>query len=256
MPPGLFAITLNACSPEKVSLTLPPAADAAPTAEVTAEAEVVSLNAAVMALVVAYPLGDAIPYAWSPDRHTDGVSQTLEWQGEVLAQPKDGGVHCSGITFEVYVHALRAVQGEEGLGPRRLRALKEAWYNQGDLRGGPVDALVEQGLGEAVPEMADLQPGDFVQLWRNNGNGHSAIFVEHTRWRSGALKGIVFWSAQSSSEGIGYRRVSIGDQPAQVSPGKLQGVRPFARLPQGAEQHHGAQRAQADADEQAEAGRR
>ena len=182
-----------------------------------------------MDLLVTYPLGDAIPYAWDPNVHTDGVSQMLEWQGEVIAQP-DEGVHCSGITFEVYVRALRASQGEDGLGAESLRSLKEAWYNEGDLRGGPVDALVERGLGEHVSELEALQPGDFVQFWRNNGNGHSAIFVEHTRWRSGALKGIVFWSAQSSSEGIGYRRVSIGDRPEQISPGGLQGVRPLAPL--------------------------
>lgn len=227
---GTLAATLMACNAIQPPVTVSaPAAAAIPAA--AAAVDPVSLNPSVMAMLATYPLGDAIPYARDPNQHTDGVSQMLEWQGEVVAKP-DEGVHCSGITFEVYVRALKEGRGEESLSAERLRSLKDAWYNEGDLRGGPVDALVERGLGEPIAELEALQPGDFVQFWRNNGNGHSAIFVEHTRWRSGALKGIVFWSAQSSSEGIGYRRVSIGDRPEQISPGGLQGVRALALLPQ------------------------
>ena len=73
---------------------------------------------------------------------------------------------------------------------------------------------------------ADLLPGDLVQFWRNSGNGHSAVFVAHTRYRSGALRGLVFWSAQGASEGLGYRMVSFGQGVHQLpAEGGLYGVR-------------------------------
>ena len=160
---------------------------------------------------------------------TDGVSQALLWQGVPLGMPDEArSVHCSGITFEVYVQALsRSRHGD--LTATALLDLKESWYIREEstvaAKTGPVEALVRRGLGETVDSLDALQPGDFVQFWRNNGNGHSAIFIEHTRYRDGTIRGLVFWSAQGSSDGLGYRRVSIGEGASQISPGNLHGVR-------------------------------
>lgn len=212
------------------------------------------LNEAILDILSGYPLGDAIPYVWFRGHHTDGVSQPLRWQGETLAAPEaQVGVHCSGITFEVYVRAMLATEGDGRQTPDQMQALKTTWYNEDGSRGGPVDALVSQGLGEPITDLAALEPGDLVQFWRNNGNGHSAIFIEHTYWRSGAVRGMIYWSAQSASEGIGYRRISMGSRPDQFSEGGLLGVRAMAVLPQDADQHHDTEHREADADEQPEA---
>ncbi len=190
------------------------------------------LNDAILSLVGSYPLDGRYPYGWVRGEDTDGVSQPLTWQGTTLGLPDEArSVHCSGITFEVYVQALsRSRSG--GLTAAELLALKESWYIREEasiaVKTGPVDALVSRGLGVAVGSLEDLKPGDFVQFWRNNGNGHSAIFIEHTRYRDGTIRGLVFWSAQGSSEGLGYRRVSIGEGDFQISPGNLHGVRAVA----------------------------
>ena len=42
---------------------------------------------------------------------------------------------------------------------------------------------------------------------------------------NGTVRGLVFWSAQASSGGIGTRIVSIGASEFQISPGRLYGVR-------------------------------
>ena len=187
------------------------------------------LNDQIVALVGSYPLDGRHPYGWVPDQHTDGVSQPLVWEGVTLGEPdEERSVHCSGITFEVYVQALSQSAPVQPPTGEMLLDLKEDWYIRQGTRSGPVDALASRGLGVPIATLDDLQPGDFVQFWRNNGNGHSAIFIEHTRYRSGAVRGLVFWSAQGSSEGLGYRRVSIGSGESQVSPGNLYGVRAIA----------------------------
>ena len=188
----------------------------------------VALNPRILVEIRAMHRDGAPPYAWTPGEHTDGVSRPVRWREEVLAAPDaGGGVHCSGVTFEVWVRALEAGLGDRpGPSAAELRLLKESWYNRGVRDGGPVDALVQTGLGERVHRLEDLQPGDIVQFWRNNGNGHSAIFIEHTHTRSGAVRGMVFWSAQSSSHGIGRRIVSVGTASHQITPGRLYAARP------------------------------
>jgi hypothetical protein len=183
------------------------------------------LNDTVLQLVDSYPLG-RYPYGWIRGVDTDGVSQSLIWRGTVLGQPDAArSVHCSGITFEVYIQALSRLLPDGGPTGAELLALKEEWYIREGTRSGPVDALVRRGLGVPVETLADLTPGDFVQFWRNNGNGHSAIFISHTLRSDGTPRGLVYWSAQGASEGLGYRRVSIGAGEFQISPGSLYGVR-------------------------------
>ena len=192
-------------------------------------ADVQPLNPHVLELVGSYPLDGRHPYSWVPGRHTDGVSQALSWRGTLLGEPDaERSVHCSGITFEVYIQALSRSLRSEGPTGAALLALKEDWYIRQGTRSGPVDALVSRGMGLPIERLDELQPGDFVQFWRNNGNGHSAIFIEHTRYRSGAPRGMVFWSAQGSSEGLGYRRVSLGENESQIHPDNLYGVRATA----------------------------
>ncbi|MFT5680471.1 MAG: hypothetical protein ACI8RZ_001377 [Myxococcota bacterium] len=193
------------------------------------------LNDAILRLIGSYPLDGRYPYGWVRGVDTDGVSQPLTWQGTTLGLPDAAqSVHCSGITFEVYIQALSQAIPEGGPTGAEVLALKESWYireegsvvdSTAEVQTGPVQALVSRGLGLEVAELADLQPGDFIQFWRNNGNGHSAVFIDHTRYRDGTVRGLVFWSAQGSSEGLGYRRVSIGSGEFQISPGNLFGVR-------------------------------
>jgi len=208
----------------------PPAASGSrdPEANRITHAATSPLNKLILAELRAMPNDGSLPYAWDRSRHTDGVSTPVAWRGELLAEPDgSGGVHCSGVTFEVWVRALDAgLGGRPGPTAEELRRLKQAWYNRGDSDGGPVDALVAAGLGMPIARLEDLQPGDLVQFWRNNGNGHSAVFVDHTRTRSGAIRGMVFWSAQSSSHGLGRRYVSVGRSTHQITPGRLYGVRP------------------------------
>ena len=186
------------------------------------------INEHVVAVLQGYPLDGRTPYAWRAGEHLDGVTRPLSWQGTLVAAPSPAGaVHCSGITFEVYLQALeRAQGGQRGLSSAALLALKESWYVRDGGRSGPAGALMAAGLGLPVHRVEDLLPGDIVQFWRNSGRGHSAIVTGHTYRRSGAVRGIEFWSAQSSSGGLGRRYVSVGPSEHQITPGELYAVRP------------------------------
>ena len=184
------------------------------------------LNPHVLAVIDEIAVDGSHPYAWDRTDHTDGVMTEVRWTDAVLARPDGQGVHCSGVTYEVYIRALRqAVQTESDVDSALLAGLKDPWYVRGKGERGPVDALVEAGLAVAVERLEDLQPGDFVQFWRNNGNGHSAIFVGFRRTRTGAVRSLVFWSAQSSSGGIGRRYVSVGPRSSQITPGRWYAAR-------------------------------
>lgn len=178
-----------------------------------------ALNATVLATLGTYPLGEANPYDWHRGVNTDGVSRDLFWRGVPLAAAGgDGGVHCSGITWEVYLRSLTAAVGD-GAGPsgEDLLAAKDTWYVRTEDEAGPVGALVGHGLGVIPADVAALQPGDFIQFWRNNGKGHSAIFLSHRFNADGTIRGLVYWSAQGSSGGIGRRIISFGEDVNQVN---------------------------------------
>lgn len=194
------------------------------------------LNPYVLDVVSSYPADGRWPYAWSPNRHDDGVTRALSWRGQILARPDArSSIHCSGITYEVFVRALAAASAALGEALRAPSAallldLKETWYVRDGSERGPVAALIRAGLGEPVERLQDLQPGDFVQFWRNSGKGHSAVFIRHRNLRDGVPRGMEYWSAQSSSGGIGRRYVSEGNATSQIGPGQLFGVRPVLPL--------------------------
>ena len=187
-----------------------------------------ALNDAILAAVRDYARDGSHPYAWTNGVDTDGVTRELYWHGTLLAAPQaDGGIHCSGITYEVYLRALAAVVGDSG-GPdaETLLGLKTAWYVRDGGELEPVAALADAGLGLRLDGLAALKPGDIVQFWRNSGKGHSVIFMDHTRNGDGSLRGMIYWSAQGTSGGIGLRRVALGADEYQIDPSRLYAVRP------------------------------
>ena len=58
-------------------------------------------------------------------------------------------------------------------------------------------------LGRAIA-CGDARRGDFAQIWRNNGSGHSVVFLDWVR-EDGAIVGLRYWSTQPATDGIGER---------------------------------------------------
>jgi len=185
------------------------------------------LNTTVLALLREYTFGDANPYVWVQGFHTDGTTRDLQYRGVPMAhRANTRGIHCSGITFEVWLRAIEQVGAPPWLTPTDVLDLKETWYVRDGSRLGPVEALASRKLGIRIDRIDDLQPGDFVQFWRNSGKGHSAVFIAPRRRRDGSVRGLAFWSAQSSSSGIGIRYASRGVGPDHLA--SIHGVRPVS----------------------------
>jgi hypothetical protein len=210
-----------------VGLAAPAGPGARPAAASQPErADPAPLSPRIFELTRTYSPGSAHPYVWKKGTHTDGTTLDIRVQGISLATVDDG-VHCSGVTWEVWLRAMKEAGGLDSIGPAQLLALKDRWYIREGSETGFVDALVELGLGQRIERLEDLRPGDLVQFWRNSGKGHSAVFVSARYGADGRARGMVYWSAQSSSEGIGQRIVSVGDGEHQISPGRWYAVRPI-----------------------------
>ena len=77
-----------------------------------------------------------------------------------------------------------------------------AWKSiHGSVPSGEVVKLAWPGPW-TVDVRVKTGPGDFVQLWRHDGSGHSVIFLDWVR-DGEALVGLRYWSTQTTTNGIG-----------------------------------------------------
>lgn len=163
----------------------------------------------IQQIVSAYP---ATSYSVKP--FSMGVPTDVVWNEQVLRKA-NGYVHCSGATWNVVVDLLRLF-GEE-IETRRdvIMDLKKWAWCEDDRRGGLPEGLITHGFASAVPTY-DLQQGDFVQIWRLDGSGHSFVFagLDGDAWLE--------WSASSFHEhGTGIKKVWGQDQLEEVFVARL-----------------------------------
>jgi hypothetical protein len=115
----------------------------------------------------------------------------------------------------------------------KLRRLKEAGLIDGDQLRKAASISSPQWVswntrtlpGEAISRMKDVhgkplgvsksltrtdlpqdewpKPGDFVQLWRKNGSGHSFVFEGYLKDVQGRSIGLCYWTANSPTSGFG-----------------------------------------------------
>jgi len=162
-------------------------------------------------------------YLWQGD----GVTRKILYQGTLIAQPYQPGVcHCVGATFQVYMSAFEAWDKAYGAASGSLRGLTAAqvkqlrtiWYVSTSDEAGSAAALAAYKLGTKVTAWTAAQQGDVVQLWRNNGSGHSVIF-DHWLSSGGKTTGIAYFSCQSS--GPGFVSETIGTGAKEVDAARI-----------------------------------
>ena len=216
---GLLAVPLGALA---AGLAGSSAAAGEGDAPGLAPAPAESLNGHVLEVMSRYPLDGSYGYHWPKSGSWEGTTQTLRYGGHTLTQgdPRRRS-YCCGLTFEVYVEALRLAAGGEvkGLRWQELHELRLRFFGdskQQERRRLSQFGLESLGLGRSVTRLEDARAGDFLQLWRHSGSGHSAIFVNWTRDRAGEISGLVYWSSQGSTAGIGYSAEKIGPQAVKV----------------------------------------
>jgi hypothetical protein len=184
------------------------------------------LGALVQALLAEYPTDGTNDYWWPTNSDWRGTTRDIWYRGALVAEGDPyGRCYCVGLTWEVFMRAFQAADlasgGDgtlNGLTVADLEEFQTDWYVRDLLGAGASDALEGYGIGWRVASFADVKPGDFVQLWRNNGTGHSVIFQGWERDDAGAIVGLDYWSTQSSTDGIDFNDEYFGSGSNDVDP--------------------------------------
>ena len=161
-----------------------------------------------------------------------GVTRTITYKSKVLATPyKIAGdpkdyCYCVGATFQIYMTAFENWDKQngntgdlKGLSASQAETLRKIWYIvDAKYEKGAAEALTSNGLGQAIPKWSDARTGDFVQFWRHNKSGHSAVF-SGWKYTGSTITGITYFSCQGS--GAGYASETIGSGAKQIDASRL-----------------------------------
>lgn len=172
----------------------------------------INLNEYAIEKLETYPTDGAHPYSWVGAY--DGVTEDIFYKGQRIARANPNGsksCFCCGLTFEVFFNAMQQLNSDLGNGEdvngmtvSEIRNFLHLWFVL-DLWGdGPGAAMQAYGIGSVIANWEDVQSGDFVQLWRTTGSGHSVIFINWITNNSDEKVGIRYWSTQGSTNGINY----------------------------------------------------
>ncbi len=155
---------------------------------------------------------------------TDGGGYNRQWKGsgspeailhrgEVILPISEGGTFCCGFTLAVVVKAATERGLLEDKSVAQVKKFHKNWFGVPD---GPdrtlcTYAMEELGVGHAIP-LAKAKPGDFVQLWRTSGSGHSVLFLKWVT-EAGKQVGFHYRSSQGSTDGIADKIEYFSDDP-------------------------------------------
>lgn len=165
----------------------------------------------VLKVMESYPTDGTHKYWWPKDDVWAGVTQDIRYKGEVVAKgDPQGRCYCCGLTWEVFMRAL------EDYNRRHWRKVlnhwsraevddfRKKWFGSDGNKECLRNAILSYKIGREITDRDEARPGDFVQLWRANGSGHSVVFDSWIRSETGEIAGMRYWSTQGSSSGIGY----------------------------------------------------
>ena len=143
------------------------------------------------------------PYRWVSGSSGMPIDIYFKSVNPLFKKPGDGSTYCTGYTFAVgYITCLnRGLL--ENFTDADIKKIQEIW-NAGDAKTYPklcVDAIANKKysdfktLGQEVT-IEDVKKGDFCQIWRSTGSGHSVIVLEMIK-KDGKTIGIKYYSSNT-----------------------------------------------------------
>ena len=143
------------------------------------------------------------PYKWVSGSSGMPVDIYFKSDSPLFKKPSDGSTYCTGFTFAVgYITCLN-LGLLNSFTDADVKKMQQIW-NQGDAKTYPklcVDAIANykysdgKVLGEEIT-IENVKPGDFCQIWRNTGSGHSVIVLEMIK-KDGKTVGIKYYSSNT-----------------------------------------------------------
>ena len=185
-----------------------------------------TLNPYVLKIIDSFPVDGSYPYRWEKNEYDiyNGVSQDLIYKGKILAKAHPNRSRCSnccGLTFEIFFKAMQLRNKQKGFDPNDFNGMTYndlynamlIWFvvERGD---NPMRAIEYYGFGERITDWEEAKPGDFCDISRSNGPGHSIIFINWTRDDKGNITGIHYFS--SGKKGVGFATEFFSDSGGKV----------------------------------------
>lgn len=176
-----------------------------------------SFNDYVLQVLETYPTDGSYPYDWVDEPDYRGITKDLFYQGEqfVKGDPRKRS-YCSGITFEVFFQAYELCNKDYTLpqignllNAQQMEAFRLQWYGTNGDKLTIKTALETSGLGYQLTDLNQVKPGDFVQIWRWSGSGHTVVFIDWIKDDQGNFLGFKYWSS-NSGKGPSYRTEYFG----------------------------------------------
>ena len=175
-------------------------------------------NRMVLEEAAIYPIDGTYGYWWPNAEQMEeelgegarfsGVTRDIYLAGQrVMYGEPQGRTFCCGVTLEAFHAAWTRWLDKYGepednpLTPETWSDFQRYWFVLEKNGPGPSLALEEFGLGRTI-EPEEALPGDFVQIWRRQGSGHSVIFLSWVRDEEGEIIGFRYWSSQPGTDGI------------------------------------------------------
>ena len=162
------------------------------------------------------PRDGSIKYRW---RGGDGVTTDVSYKGCILIKNKEpqdkNTAFCCGLTFETFIKGFEIFNKEIGnkendiwnLSLDQMKDFFHKWYIQEVSKGfwwGPTDAITYYKMGFQITDFHKLKKGDFCQIWRKKGSGHSVIVNAVKFDKNGKPIALCYWSVQGSTNGINF----------------------------------------------------
>lgn len=165
----------------------------------SAVASLAQAEESVVEIARSYPDGGGYNNKWAGS----GTPETVTHDGQQVLAASEGGTYCCGFTFAV---AMRAAEQQELLANKsfdEVKRFQKLWYGATDSEDKTLVVLAAEtlGVGRGVP-IEQAEPGDFVQLWRANGSGHSVVFLKWIE-EDDQKVGFRYRSSQGATDGIG-----------------------------------------------------
>lgn len=181
-------------------------------------------NDIVLNIIDTYPIDGSHGYYWPSSGGWLGTTQDIWYQGTLIAEGDSSNrSYCVGLTFETFMRSWEIADIESsgdgtinGMTVSDVQNFRIDWYVRDLLGAGPADAVENYGIGELVTDWDDVQAGDFLQFWRNSGSGHNVIFIDWEYDTNNNRIGFLYWSTQSSTDGIGYNSEYFGSTGSSV----------------------------------------
>lgn len=159
---------------------------------------------------------------------SDGVPESIYFKDqEILTMPADKKTYCCGFTFWVAMRVLESNRLIDEMTVNEIKTFQKQFFGSAPTPQKKLCAYAIPTLGVGKEIVFDrCKEGDFVQLWRTNGSGHSVIFYKWIINKNNNNKiGFEYYGTQTATGGMGLHEEYFSGSGGDVNKGSTYAAR-------------------------------